>query len=166
MSLLSAPAAHSQLNPPKSNDESIDLSDVTDAYVRNMKLLKARMAGEDPLLLEQMDAVIAQAEDLASFFRAKGTASKRRKLVEEREALKFKKDLSKRDMRDLEELQQEINELDPEGFFKKARGLYNQTQQELQGQLELVQTSDPLRKDIIRLIRQHLSTYSRALSQY
>ncbi|MEM6885626.1 MAG: hypothetical protein AAF571_11385 [Verrucomicrobiota bacterium] len=166
LGLVSMPAAIAQMNPTKDSSGVIDLSDVTDAYVRNMKLLKIRMTGEDELLLEQMDAVIAQAEDLGSFFRAKGTASKRRQLVEQREELKFKKDLSKNDMRKLNELQQEIKELDPENFFGKARGLYNETQGELLGQLDLIQTSDPVRKDIIRLIRQHLANYSKALKEY
>ncbi|MEM1157157.1 MAG: hypothetical protein AAF649_04310 [Verrucomicrobiota bacterium] len=164
--LITASTIHAQLNPEKNYTGVIDLSDVTDAYIRNMKLLKIRMTGEEQMLLEQMDAVIAQAEDLSSFFRANGTASKRRKLVKEREELRFKKDLNKTDMRKLEELQQEIRELDPEGFFNQARKLYDETQKEMNGQLDMIQTSDPVRKDIIRLIRQHMSTYTKALREY
>jgi len=162
--LTALSSTNAQLNPKEDHTGVVDLSDVTDAYVQNMKLLKTRVPEAD--IRDQMDAVIAQAEDLGSFFRAKGTASRRRALFEEQEGLKFKKDLSKSDMRKLDELRKEIRELDPENYFSTARKLYNETQNELRGQLELVQTSDPVRKDVIRLIRQHLATYNKALQEY
>jgi len=160
------PTTIAQLNAPNQGSTTIDLSNVTDAYVRNMKLLRVRLTGEDPAILDQMDAVIAQADDLGKFFRSGGTASKRRKLVEQRDALKVKKDLRKRDLRELDELKQEINELDPEGFFNRARKQYSQTKDELENQLRLLQTADPVLKDLIRLIRQHISNYERAFREY
>lgn len=153
-----------QLNPASNSQSTIDLSDVTEAFIRNMKLLQTRVPEAD--VRDQMETVIAQADDLGAFFRAKGTASKRRDLFEQQEELKFKKDLSKSDMRKLDDLRAKIKELDPDDSFGKGKKLYSETQNELIKMLDLIQTSDPVRKDIIRLIQQHLSVYNKALREY
>lgn len=162
--LIFQPVANAQLNSPKDTTGTVDMSTVTEGFVRNMELLKTKVSEAD--IRDQMDVVIGQAKDLGKFFRARGTASRRRKLVEERDALKFKADISKRDMRKMEELEQEIRELDPENFFRTARGYYKETEGELRDLLDTTHTSDPVRKDIIRIIKQHLDVYSKALREY
>ena len=161
---LSVPTVSAQLNPEGNQQSTVDLSDVTDGFVRNMKLLETLTPEAD--IREQMAAVSAQAEELGKFFRAKGTASKRRKLFEEQEEYKYTKNPSKNDIRKLEEIRQDIKDLDPENFFGKGRELYGKTQDELKSQLDLIQTSDPVRQDIIRLIKQHLDKYNQALREY
>jgi hypothetical protein len=149
---------------PRLQAQTADLSTVTEGFVRNMKLLETLTPEAD--VRDQMAAVSAQAADLGKFFRSKGTASKRRKLFEEQEALKYQEKLSKTDMRKLEDIRADIRDLDPENFFSRARSLYSETQGELSKQLDLIQTSDPVRKDIIRLTRQHLTMYNQALQEY
>lgn len=144
--------------------ETIDLSDVTAKFARNMEYLETLTP--EATLREQMSVVRQQAEDLGKFFRSNGTASRRRELFEEQEELKAKPKLSKGDMEDLQELRQEIKELDPENYFQRARGLFNESVQELRKELDFFQTNDPARQDLLRLVRQHLAVYNRALQEY
>jgi len=152
------------LLPATSSAQSIDLSDVTDKFVKNMELLETLTP--EAIVREQMAVVREQAADLGRFFRKNGTASKRRQLFEEQEEIKSKPDLRESDMEKLQELRKEIQELDPDNYFKRGRDLFNEAVKELREELDLIQTSDPVRQDIVRLIRQHLTVYNKALQEY
>lgn len=142
----------------------MDLSDITDQFVRNMKFLEALTPEAN--VREQMANVRGKAEDLGKFFRAKGTASKRRQLFEEREEIRSKPRISKRDKEKIQELQAEIRELDPENIFGHARRVFHESVGDLRKELDFVQTTDPVRQDIIRLTRKHLDVYNQALQKY
>jgi len=144
--------------------QTVDLSDVTEKFVRNMKILETLTPEAN--VREQMSVVRGQAEDLGKFFRAKGTASKRRKLSEEREEIRSKPRISERDRENIKELEAEIRELDPENIFGHGRNVFSQSSRDLLKELDFIQTNDPVRQDILRLIRQHISVYSKALQEY
>ncbi len=146
------------------HSQTTDLSTVTEKYVRNMKLLETMTPEAD--IRAQMAVVAAQADDLGRFFRSKGTAAKRRSLFEEEEAMKSKERLSKNDMEKLNKIREEIKALDPDNYFQRARPLYQSSVGELNKLLDLVQTTDPVRKDVLRLTRQHIETYNRVLQAY
>ncbi|MDD5261658.1 MAG: hypothetical protein PHD76_07380 [Methylacidiphilales bacterium] len=147
-----------------SEGRKIDLGDVSVKFARNMKLL-------EPLLPESetqqmMEVVIGKAGDLASLYRAGGGANRRRKLLDEEDALLHKPNISKVDQRRLEDLQQEIKKADPDGVFQKGRDDIRKSILELQGMLSVLHASDPDVQDVIRIAQQHLQLYQTALSKY
>ncbi len=142
----------------------IDLGDVSVKFVRNMKLLEQLIPDADTQ--QMMEVVIGKAGDLATFYRAGGGASRRRKLLDEQDALMHKPNISKVDQKRLDDLQEEIKKADPDGYFQKGRDDIRKSILELQGMLSVMHASEPEVQDVIRITQQHLQYYQTALSKY
>jgi hypothetical protein len=151
-----------------SNGSNIDLSQITDAFVRNMTLLDKALSNAmyDDDTHQMMLAVIAKAGDISRYYRSGGGADKRRKLLDQQENQKRRSGYSKSDQAKLEDLNKQVQAIDPEGTFGKARGDLGKSIGELQRLLGLYQTSDTTVMDIIRLIQDHLQYYQIAMGKY
>jgi hypothetical protein len=147
---------------------NIDLSQITDAFVRNMKLLDQYLAQAVPneQTHQMMLVVMSKSSDIARYYRSGGGADKRRKLLEQQEALKAKKGFTKADQAKLDSLTTQISDLDPDGMFSKARSDLGQSISELQRLLGLYQSSDPDVTNLVRLIQEHIQYYQTAMGKY
>ncbi len=150
------------------NESNVSLGQITDAFIRNMtlldQLLSANMHNEETH--QMMLAVIAKADDVGRYYRARGGGEKRRQLLEEVEKLKKRAGFNKSDQTRLNELNKQIQESDPEGLFGKSRSSLNVSVGELQRCLGMYQTADVTVTDLIRLIREHLGHYQMAMGRY
>jgi hypothetical protein len=150
------------------NSSNIDLSQITDAFIRNMTLLDKSLANAmyDDETHQMMLAVIAKAGDISRYYRSGGGAAMRRKQLDQQENLKRRSGFSKADQAKLDELTKQIQSTDPDGMFGKARGDLSRSIGELQRCLGLYQTSDVTVMDIIRLVQEHLQYYQTAMGKY
>jgi regulator of sirC expression with transglutaminase-like and TPR domain len=73
--------------------------------------------------------------------------------------------LSDSDQRKLQKAEDDLRRLDPDGQFNKAKTQVQKTVNELQRNLGQIYTQDSDQKDLIRIIRQHLTFYNSALSK-
>jgi hypothetical protein len=149
---------------PCSGAGEADLGDVTAKFVRNMKLLETLMPDQE--VKEMMRVVYSNAEDVAKFYRAGGAANDRRKLLKEEEELKSKPNISPRDKERLQKLQEEIQQVDPDGNYNTARGRVQQSIAELQRLMGNKTSVDRKITDLMRITRQHLEYYNASLSMY
>lgn len=166
--LCCAVTAPAQELDPIRNAKNIDLSQITDAFTRNMSLLDQALSGamHNEEVHQMMLVVMDKAVDVSKFYRSGGGADKRRKLLEQLEAQKKKGGFSKADKARLDDLNQQVRDADPSGIFGQARGDFGKATGELQRLLGLYQTADTTTMDIIRLIQEHLSFYQNAMGKY
>jgi hypothetical protein len=155
--LLFFPAANAQ-------DYSKDLSDITVKFVRNMKLIESRTP--EPEIKEMIKVVYLQSEKVAEAFRNKNADTLRRKIRQYEEERKLDPDIDERHVKDLREMREKLREKDDEGFFKAAAARYRTSSNELRKTLNLVQTNDEDRAQLIRITIEHLSLYQEAISIY
>jgi hypothetical protein len=150
------------------NSNNIDLSQITDAFTRNMTLLDKSLSNAmyNDETHQMMLAVIAKAGDISRYYRSGGGAAVRRKQLDQQENLKRRYGFSKADQSRLDEMAKQIQSTDPDGMFSKARGDLGRSIGELQRCLGLYQTSDVTIMDIIRLIQEHLQYYQTAMGKY
>lgn len=153
-----APRAHAQSQQPE-----VKFGEVTEKFVRNMKLLGTMTNNAD--LTRMIDVVVKKAEDLQSFNNDKNADEKRFRIMKQMDAMLKREGIQESDQKRLEKLQAELRELDPNGSFQKARSEMNRAIGELQNLLGQVHSPDSKSDDVIRLIRMHLSFYSRCLSK-
>ena len=153
---------------PVRDGSNIDLSQITDAFTRNMKILDQYLmqSMHNAETHEMMQVVISKANDVARYYRSGGGAGKRRKLLEQQEALKTKKGFSKSDQAKLDALAEQISSLDEDNMFGKARSDMSQSVSELQRRLGLYQSSNTDVTNLIRLIQEHIQYYQNAVGKY
>ncbi|MDX6767489.1 MAG: hypothetical protein SFU85_11950 [Candidatus Methylacidiphilales bacterium] len=141
----------------------VKFGDVTLKFVRNMKLLRGMVDHAE--LGQMIDVVVKKAEDLQAYNNDKNADEKRFRIMRQMETMVRREGIQESDQKRLEKLQSELRELDPTGSFQKARGEMNRSIQELQNFLGQIHNPDERSEDIQRLIRMHLSLYSRCLSK-
>lgn len=153
---------------PVGSSSNVDLSQITDAFVRNMTLLDKALSNAmyDDDTHQMMLAVISKAGDISRYYRSGGGAAQRRKQLDQQESAKYKSGFSRSDQAKLDDLNKRIQATDPDGMFSKARSDMGKSMGELQRLLGLYQTSDTNVMDIIRLIQDHLQYYQTAMSKY
>jgi hypothetical protein len=143
-------------------DYSADLSDVTVKFVRNMKLIEARTP--EPEIKEMIQVVYLQAQEVAGFFREGNADTLRRKIRKYEEELKMNPDIDDRHRRDLKEMKADLKDKDEEGDYQAAAQRYRTSSSELIKALNLIQTSDENRAQLIRITIEHVRKYQTALS--
>jgi len=153
-----APYVRAQTHPTE-----VKFGEVTEKFVRNMKLLRTMTENAD--LGHMIDVVVKKAEDLQSFNSDKNADEKRFRIMKQMETMLKREGIQESDQKRLEKLQTELRELDPNGSFQKARSEMNRSISELQNLLGQVHSPDSRSDDVLRLIRMHLSFYSRCLSK-
>lgn len=158
VNLLFVPGAPAQPQPPE-----VKFGDVTEKFVRNMKLL--RTMTDNPDLATMMDVVVKKAEDLQSFNSSNNADEKRFRIMKQMQAMLRREGIQESDQKRLEKLQAELRDLDPDGSFQKARSEMNRAIMELQNLLGQVHSQNSQAEDVLRLIRMHVSLYSRCLSK-
>ena len=146
----------------------VDLSQITDAFVRNMTLLDKALSANmhDEETHQLMLVVISKAGDVARYYRAGGGANLRRQMLDRQEDQKRSTNIRRSDSTKADEIAAKIKAADPDGMFGKARGDYGRSVGELQRYLGLYQTADQTVTDIIRLIQEHLGYFQNAMGKY
>jgi hypothetical protein len=153
----------SQVSATRSETAEVGFSEVSDKFIRNMKLLATLM--QEPESQKTMNAVIGQATDLAGLYRSKNAGARREDMLKRKDMMSERESLKDSDQKRLQKIQDELRKLDPEDDFGKGKSQVMQTVGELQKQLGLIYTNDSDQKDLIRIIRQHLSFYSSSLGK-
>jgi len=141
----------------------IGFSEVSEKFIRNMRLLSTLML--EPESQKMMQAVIGQAGDLGNLHRSKNAGSRREDALKRRDSMTERESLKESDQKRLQKIQDDLRKLDPEDAFGKGKSQVMQTVGELQKQLGMIYTSDSDQKDLIRIIRQHLSFYTSSLGK-
>jgi len=157
VSLGFCPALYSQ-------DYSADLSDVTVKFTRNMTLI--RNMSPEPEIKDLIDTVVSQAEDVAGFFRDSNADNIRREIRKYQKELKLNPDIDKKHKEDLNELRQDLREKDEDGNYRTAVTRFRDGSQELIKFLNLIQTTDEKRVQLIRITIEHVRQYQKALSEF
>lgn len=147
----------------QSHAPEVKFGDVTDKFVRNMKLLRTMTT--NPELGKMMDVVVKKAEDLQSYNNDKNADEKRFRIMKQMDVMLRREGIQESDQKRLDKLKQELSDLDPNNDFQRARGEMNRALGELQNVLGQVHSPDPRSEDVIRLIRMHVSFYNRCLSK-
>ena len=144
--------------------QKMGLSDISIRFARNIRLLATMLPDTDTR--NMMEVVAGKSMDLARFFQAGGGGDKRRKLLNEEQAIKSKPSITKSDQKRLDDLQEQIKKADPDNFFQKGKKDIGASINELQGMLSVLYSGDPDVKDVIRITQQHLTYYTTAIAKY
>ena len=155
-------AAQSRLSPTPAPRRAT-LSDITEKFVRNMKLMRDMTPEEE--VRNQITVVVEQAEDLMRLARANGAVGKREQLVKERTEIQAKPRMSPRDFERIRELEAEITKLDPDNVFSTGRTQLQGSIRQLETILGQLYITDPDREDLDRIMKRHLQMYQTALSR-
>jgi hypothetical protein len=155
-------AAQSRLSPPPAPRQAT-LSDITEKFVRNMKLMREMTPEEE--VRNQITVVVEQAEDLMRLARAKGADGKREQLLKERTEIQSKPRMSARDFERIRELEAEIKKLDPDSVFTTGRNQLQASIRQLETILGQLYITDTDREDLDRIMKRHLQMYQTALSR-
>jgi hypothetical protein len=159
----SVPAALAQEEASAKENDDTGFAEVSEKFVRNMKLLSTLML--EPESQKMMQAVIGQSDDLVRIYRSGNADSKRESKLRRKEIMTERDGLSDSDQRKLQKAEDDLRRLDPDGQFNKAKTQVQKTVSELQRNLGQIYTQDSDQKDLIRIIRQHLTFYNSALSK-
>jgi hypothetical protein len=141
----------------------VKFGDVTAKFVRNMKLL--RTLTSNPELGLMIDNVVGKAEDMQSYNNDKNADEKRLRIMKQMDTMLQRDGIKQSDQSRLEKLQTELQELDPDNKFQKARAEMNRSLGEMQNFLGQIHSPDPRSEDVVRLIRMHVTFYNRCLSK-
>lgn len=150
------------LNTTTQNEE-VGFSEVSEKFIRNMKLLSTLML--EPESQKMMQAVIGQATDLGALYRSKNAGSRREDALKRKDMMTERDSLKESDQKRLQKIQDDLRKLDPEGEFGQGKSQVMRTVGELQKHLGLIYTNDSDQKDLIRIIRQHLNFYTSSLGK-
>lgn len=145
-------------------DYSADLSDITVKFVRNMKLIESRTP--EPDIKELIKTVYLQSEQVASAFREGNADTMRRKIRQYQEEIKLNPDIDKKHQRDLAELREKLRDKDEDGVFREAAQRFRTSSTELVKALNLIQTSDENRAQLLRITIEHVRKYQSALALF
>jgi hypothetical protein len=149
--------------PGWSQAAEVKFGDVTAKFVRNMKLI--RSLTPNPELAKMIDNVVGKAEDLQSFNNDKNADEKRLRIMKQMDAMLERDGIKQSDQNRLQKLQTELQDLDPNNNFQKARSEMNRSLGEMQNFLGQIHSPDPRSEDLVRLIRMHVTFYNRCLSK-
>ncbi len=148
----------------QAQDYSADLSDITVKFVRNMKLIEQQTPEAD--IRELIKVVYLQAEEVAKFYREGNADSMRRKIRKYEQELKLNPDIDKKHNKELRELRQDLRKKDEDGNYRNAASRYRTSSSELVKALNLIQTSDETRAQLLRITIEHVRKYQTALSLF
>jgi ArsR family metal-binding transcriptional regulator len=160
--LLCTCPARAQLSSGKPPDKQADFGDITEKFIRNMKLLEQMTPEKE--VVEKMGIVLDQAQAILKTYRAGSTSQKREALLREKKDLESSP-TSKRITDKIKEIDNELQALDREGYFNQARNQVKIAIANLYTVLDQVYTEDADRKDVMRITREHLQIYQSALDK-
>jgi hypothetical protein len=161
--LLSAGILPAQVLTPSVEEAEVGFSEVSDKFVRNMKLLSTLIQEKESVKL--MNAVTGQAVSLGILYRSGNSDTRREEVLKRKDMMLERDKLKDADQKRLLKMAEELRKMDPDGEFIKGKNQVMQTAMELQKNLGLIYTTDIAQKDLIRIVQQHVNFYTACLSK-